>query len=383
MLAASNKRIRMKESEKAGIRGMMNCILVVFLIILGIGGLFIWDSFYTKVDLRDAVAISFSGYDGRGSADYILEGDAAQNEFWDTVSVELDHRDQLKNGDVIKVLFSYDKSVARESKLRVRGTEETIQVTGLPEATVLSVADLFQNLQVSYAGIAPNIDVELTNTSEDPYLKTINFEIENSAEVYKLNDTFTVKAVFDQTEAANAGFAIAEGSDSCIMEYTVSGVDSYLTEASQLSEDDIKHLVTISQKLFGEDTQYGLRIFSEAHLMPIWINRKTTFQWSNPVFVSAYLNTLNEDSYALQEAHFNDVKLVFRATLSQADGVSCQAEAVVCFTDLKVNADGSFDLAENTAEIISASYRDSNINDLVDNTYNTNYTSVKINSSGQ
>jgi hypothetical protein len=125
--------------------------------------------------------------------------------------------------------------------------------------------------------------------------------------------------------------------------------------------------------------QYGLRIFSEAGCMPIWIGKKTTFEWRNPYVISAYFNSAKEHALATAGEYMNDIKIVYGVTLTQADGVCCDAEIVVRFNGIMEKADGTIDLALETGSMISASHKDKFIKDIVRNTYTEeNYESVKI-----
>ena len=112
--------------------------------------------------------------------------------------------------------------------------------------------------------------------------------------------------------------------------------------------------------------------------MPIWVNGKTTFVWSNPRLISAYLNKLKPEYFETEQSHNNDIKLVYMATLSQADGVACNAEVVVQFTDLTIKADGTYDLALDSGRIIAASFKNSHIRDLVNDTYAQEYEAEKL-----
>ena len=65
----------------------------------------------------------------------------------------------------------------------------------------------------------------------------------------------------------------------------------------------------------------------------------------------------------------NDVKIVYGVTLTQVDGVSCDAELVVRFDGLIERADGTIDLALDSGNMISASHKDKFIKDIVHNGY--------------
>ena len=75
----------------------------------------------------------------------------------------------------------------------------------------------------------------------------------------------------------------------------------------------------------------------------------------------------------------NDIKIVYGVTLTQADGISCDAEIVVRYNGIMEKADGTIDLALDSLTMISASHKDKFIKDIVRNTYTEeNYESVKI-----
>ena len=338
----------------------------------------IWNAEYTRIDLNKLATVSFTGYNTCGTANVDLKTDSNYPSFCRSITYELSQNGDLKNGDEITLDFEYDKDLAKKYKLYVKEKEEHITVSGLPEAKEVSLEELFQNCKVSYEGIAPEITIQLENTTTDDYLKTVTYELQTERKSYQLGDVFTVIANFDTEEAVCRGYAIEEGAGGYNKEYTITGLDAYLEEVSEISKEQIEELDTAGRKLFGDATDYGLRIFSEANLMPIWVNNKTTFQWSNPSLLSAYLNVLEEDEIGEVVTHQNDLKLVYNVTLQQANGVSCRAEAVVQFTDLIKKKDGTYDLAIDSGKIIAASYKNKNIKELVEDEYHTEYQSQKI-----
>ena len=108
------------------------------------------------------------------------------------------------------------------------------------------------------------------------------------------------------------------------------------------------------------------------------LNKKTTFVWSSPSYISSYLAVLKEDKYGKTGTHMNDIKLCFESVISQADGAACKAEVVVWFKDIVVKDDGTVDLKLDSGEIISADRRDSHIKALVRNEIDEDYESTKL-----
>lgn len=372
MTDRQNKKRKKNKQKCITIMLMAIAMLITTVVII------IWNAEYTRIDLNKLATVSFTGYNTCGTANVDLKTDSNYPSFCRSITYELSQNGDLKNGDEITLDFEYDKDLAKKYKLYVKEKEEHITVSGLPEAKEVSLEELFQNCKVSYEGIAPEITIQLENTATDDYLKTVTYELQTESKSYQLGDVFTVIANFDTEEAVCRGYAIEEGAGGYNKEYTITGLDAYLEEVSEISKEQIEELDTAGRKLFGDATDYGLRIFSEANLMPIWVNNKTTFQWSNPSLLSAYLNVLEEDEIGEVVTHQNDLKLVYNVTLQQANGVSCRAEAVVQFTDLIKKKDGTYDLAIDSGKIIAASYKNKNIKELVEDEYHTEYQSQKI-----
>ena len=141
----------------------------------------------------------------------------------------------------------------------------------------------------------------------------------------------------------------------------------------------IDTLIKEGTECFTDANEYGLRIFSEAALLPIWVNKKTTFTWQNPYVISMYFNTAKEEALGMTGVMVNDVKIVYGVTLTQANGVNCSAEIVVRFNGLIEKADGTIDLALDSGTMISASHKDKYIKDIVHNAYaDEQYNSERI-----
>ena len=187
-----------------------------------------------------------------------------------------------------------------------------------------------------------------------------------------------MKASFSEEDAVLNNYITTGREEDTIHEYSIDVQERYLTDSSLLTSDIIKTMNQTAASLFSDANEYGLRIFSEANLMPEWTNGKTTFQWSNPRLISAYFNTLKPEHYGNNILHFNDVKLVYLVTLSQANGTACEAEAVVRFNNLMQNPDGSLDLSLDSAKLIAASYKNSHIVNLVNDEYHDEYESEKL-----
>ncbi len=364
-------------------------ILASVVSLIGITGFLLWHFSFETIHLEDIIQVSYTGYHTRGTAilsiaDMDTDTKASENEallslLEDSELQLLSENGNLSNGDTLDIQFLYDKAFAKASHIRLEADTCQLEVQGLPKGKKLTCQKIFEPLTVSYEGIAPALQVTVQNNSADPFLKLIHYELLEPETYYDTGDTITIRGVLSLEEAVLHEYILpsSETPGFYTTEYSIEGVDRYIRSAAELSAEHIAALDQSARALFGKADEYGLRIFSEANLMPIWVNGKTTFMWSNPRLISAYLNCLKPE-YFQSTQHHNDVKLVYLATLSQADGVACDAEVVVQFQNLLRKADGSYDLSLSSGQIIAASFQDSHIKDLVSDTYHKEYVSERL-----
>ena len=381
---ASNIHKRRKKNKKRrppkhlDLKKLFSVMLSVFSLI-GITGFLLWYFSFDTLDVDDVLALSYSGYNKKGTVSLSFAEDMAHSAFLDNAKLQLlSENGNLANGDLLEIRLIYDKNDAKAQGIRIKEDTCQVEVKGLPKGKRLSSEELFKGLEISYEGIAPALTITVANTSSDPFLQTIEYELIEPKDFYASDDTFSVKAELSEEEAIKNEYILPSSEDAYISEYTLDNRDRYLRDASELSASHIEALNQAANSLFGKADEYGLRIFSEANLMPIWINGKTTFMWSNPRLISVYLSCLKPEYFEAMQSHNNDVKLVYLATLSQADGVACDAEVVVQFNDLLIRADGSYDLSLDSGQIVAASFKDSHIKDLVNASYNKEYESEKL-----
>lgn len=327
------------------------------------------------VKLSDLTKVSLIGYDSEGKISAQIDAAALEEdvprveELLDTVEMDFSMQEHLSNGDTVKISYIYDKELAKELDIKVSDNPSVLTVENLPEAETISLAELFADVKLIMEGVAPALTIRVENHSEHPYIQTMDFVIRDEKEYYKKGDTVVVDAVFSQEDAIAYRYALEAGENGYSHAYVLDQVDSYLTKAEQLTEEDKNTLIAKGTQCFADANEYGLRIFSEAGCMPIWVDKKTTFTWQNPYVISMYFNTAKEDAIGETGVMINDVKIVYGVTLMQADGVHCDAEIVVRFDGLILKEDGTVDLSLDSGKMISASHKDKFIKDIVNNTY--------------
>ncbi len=377
------KRRKRKISRKVELRIKIISFITVLLVGLGAG---IWYFANSSVySLAAVTRISLVGYDSKGyvkaeiDASSLTQEEHALKEVLDTVEIDFSKEDNLSNGEQIEILYTYDEVLAEELDVKISDAKTTFTVENLPQPEQITLEKLFEDIEIQFEGTSPALTAEVVNNSTHPYIQTMEFTIRSPKDFYQKGDVIVVDAIFDEQEAIDYRYAVEAGNNGYSKEYPIENIDTYLMDYEKITDEMLDTLIQAGTECFTDANEYGLRIFSEAGRMPIWINKKTTFEWRNPYVISAYFNVAKENAMATAGEFMNDIKVVYGVTLMQADGVNCDAEIVVRFNGIMEKADGSIDLALDSGSMISASHKDRFIKDIVRNKYvEDNYESIKI-----
>ncbi len=377
------RRRKRRISRKLELRIKIASFIIICLAGLGVGIWYFTSS--TVYSLAAVTKLSLVGYDSKGYVKAEIDDSAltqeeqALKEVLDTVEINFSKEDNLSNGEQIEILYEYDEELAEELDVRISDATTTFTVENLPQAEVITYEQLFKDVEIVLQGTSPVLAAEVVNNSTHPYVQTMDFVIRAPKEYYKKGDVLVVDAVFDEQDAIDYRYEVEAGTDGYSKEYPIGNIDSYVMDPAMITEEMLEEFVQAGTKCFTDANEYGLRIFSEAGRMPIWVNKKTTFEWQNPYVISAYFNVAKENAMPTAGEYMNDIKIVYGVTLIQADGVNCDAEIVVRFNGIMEKADGSIDLALESGTMISASHKDKFIKDIVRNKYTEeNYESTKI-----
>lgn len=337
---------------------------------------------YTHINLCDQTKVTLNGYDGNANIEAVIEPVEGLEGFFTTVGVEFDKTEALSNGDEVKLTYSYDKEMAKELKIRVKGRSQKVKVKDLPEGSSLTPEQIFADVQVVFEGVSPLVTANIVNNTTDELMSTAEFVIVSDKEFYKKGDAVTVQATFDPEVLRTKAFELSSGTNTCTKDYIVDGVDEYITDASELPQELLDEMKLKGTTLFGNDSgdanEFGLRIFCDAGIFYDTENGQYTFSWRTPVYLSSYFSMISEDHIGENGTHVNDVKIAYDTAVSQSRGETVSAEAVVCFRDIVRHADGTVDADLDSGYIISASRDDSEIKNIVRSQNDEQYTAVKL-----
>lgn len=332
----------------------------------------------TEINLNDCTSLVLTGFNGEGEITATLDVTMGYEEFFDTVEVNFSKSQNLTNGDEIDMTFIYSESVAKNYRLRIVAEDKHIVIRDLVDPIELSKEDFFKGVEVSFTGIAPLVTASVSCDNE--FAGIVEYTIVGDKDYYKLGENVTVKAEYDAETLAKYDYVTDVSSQECLKDFVVEDVDRYAYGIDEITDEMMASLQKEALKLFSDSSanEYGMRIFCDAGLMPVYVNKKTTFVWNSPHFVSSYFNRLKEESRGKVGTHVNDVMLCYEAVISQADGTACKAEVVVRFSDITIGRDGTVNLNLESGEIISADRRDSHIKAIVQNNFDDDYESEKM-----
>ncbi len=372
--------------------------------IIGIGAMVVVNA--TPGDaltLSDYFVISYEGYNGKGHVVITRKDDMLFDEV-DVIRLEqkealiknkvvandeylrfaagieamAEPMDSLKNGDTFTISYLYDQELASRLRINVDDTEATYTVEGLPDAQPLCVDDLFKDIEVSFLGISPDLTMLITNKSTNPLIRTLVFNAVDYKEKYADGETVKIKCYFNEGEHLSDDYYIDAPADECVKEYTVSSSASYVKSLDQIPDSVIKEAFEAGKKAFVDANEYGVRIFCEANLVPVYINQKATFRYLSPSIIAAYFKTVKDEEAGKLGNDYNELDLIYQVAITQADGVTCNCEAVVRFSDFVIKGDGTLEYDFSNPSIISASHNNSSIHKNVVTKYEDTHDIEKL-----
>ena len=404
---ASRRKKKLKSWQRRRrrrIRLALNAVLFCVFICLIIG---IIKSLmpYEKVDLADYASYTFSGYNNKGSVEVTINEDMVStlmqrlkkdyddafihfskcemedyNSFYNSLSVSVDSPEWLSNGSKFKYTVNCNEELAKKLKLKIKNNSKEVMANGLVTAAVVSYDTLFEGISFSYEGISPKIAATMADNTTNPYLSDVEFVIEGEQEHYQEGDVIRVRALFEEKQCLEKHFVIDRPLEECYKDYVVESESHYVRSADELSKDLINRAVSAANSAFTEKTanEYGVRVYFEANIAPVYVNKKSTFSWVSYGPISAYLKVVNSDIAGKNSNNFNDLDIVYTGVLTQADGKQVDVEAVVRFKDIIINNDGSYTYDFSNPSISSCSHFDARIKKNVIANYESKCTIEKL-----
>ena len=239
-------------------------IAVIAVVVVAIVALVVVKNQKKKVNINDYISVEYNGYETAGTA-YVdfdetgfseavikAQGKKLKNvkslddldwsdltglmgssnwDLIDSITFDVKPDSDLSNGDVVTVTASWNEDYEKKAGVKILSKEQEFTVEGLEE---VKEVDPFEDVEVTFSGTTPYVYANWTNNSDDDYLRYLwfNFEDYDSLDV---GDTVTLTVDESEENALANGYKFTQTSK----EYTVSGVDSYVTSAADISADNL------------------------------------------------------------------------------------------------------------------------------------------------
>lgn len=234
-------------------------------------------------------------------------------------SGEFEDNGSLSNGDKVTYTYTFNNDQLKQYGFKLKGQEITEEVSGLEEAEEINP---FDGVEVTFSGISPDVTAEYTlkEDAAEEY-SSISYSFDKSDNL-KSGDTVTLTAEADNAYLAqNYGVVLAETEK----EYTVEGVQAYVTAADQVPTDILANMQRQAEDCisayFAEHADY--------------------ISVANTTYEGYYFLTLKDmDVYGEQ----NKIYLIYSGTVrSKEEGGFAKTKVYfpVYFDNIMVNADGT------------------------------------------
>ena len=256
---------------------------------------------------------------------------AAEQFLADCVDGALDKATELSNGDVVTYKWNCSDEVARSTygyKLKYEDIE--VKAEKLEEAKTF---DPFEGIQVTFDGVAPNGYAYVEGNPSESAAQQFDYEIDKS-EGLSNGDTVTVTAcMYDEDDPT--GYCLRTYGmvpESLIKTYTVNGINSYIKELSEISDESLKEMQLQAEEVYQDDV---VQSWGESEKLKsltymgnyLLVNKKNDDYWgSNNIFYLVYQVQV-EDTYSNKGKTYTELNTIywyirFYDLLVDSDGVT-------------------------------------------------------------
>ncbi len=351
---------------------MVLIIVIIFVLIIAAAAFMM--NRKPTIDLNKYTKVTYEGYDGHGEAEVKIDYGAINEDyakkvkvmtnsetFWFVdlsvgevlpylVTASIDVSSGLSNGDQITISYQTEEEMKEILDCKIKCREETVTVEGLEEIRAI---DVFTGVEVNFSGTAPHGKADLkTGEQFDEIWGFYSWNIDPYTDLSN-GDTVTVSLEVQDEDAFIQKFGGMP--KDTVRTYTVAGLDSYVTDMSQLSSENIEAL----RKEANEQLEATC-----ANTSPImigsWIHADITIPRS-----ASFEDVTLENIYFLTEKDSNEKifsksmgipVLLYKLTAKvfDSEGEERKAEEIyftVAFTELVLEEDGDLvGIATNSVE---------------------------------
>lgn len=195
-----------------------------------------------SVDMSKYIKLEYKGFNKHATAKITLDEDKMKEDLGEDVAKKLkdrlilniDNNEDLENDDEVEVKISkrvVDSVGYYLGDMGVNLVSDVvkIKVEGLTDGTEI---DAFKDIKVELSGMSPNINISISNNSDDEFLKTVEYKASKTSGIAN-GETITITAIkWDEEMAQEKEITLKETK----MEYKVEGQSAYIFSKSEITD---------------------------------------------------------------------------------------------------------------------------------------------------
>ena len=314
-----------------------------------------WNMGKKHIALEDYVELSYTGADGYATAGCVIKRDAIVDklvgkgvdeskkylygQFADSLEgyVAETEKSGISNGNKVSVIVTYDKELAKAAGISVGSSSFNVRAKGIEAGKKIN---LFDNVDVIFAGISPDAYVVTRNTWEDEFLSQLSYTADIQKNI-KVNDEVTIHCNVDDVELGRHGYI----TDSFDKIYIVDKLSTYVEDASQIDNTVLLQrvqLCTASIKKETEDTSF--RMLYKATNDKKYLHEPNEETADNITMIDSKF--LERSNTASKELAKNKIVLIFSADITCSDYTETIYFGYV-YENAYLTTDGSFNVLTN------------------------------------
>ncbi len=240
-----------------------------------------------------------------------------------SVKIELDENEKISNNQTVKYTWDVDEDTEEYLNCKLKFKDGEYTVTGLTE---VGSFDVFDDVTITYAGIAPNGEAELSYSGSE--FSEYDFDIDPR---YHLSNGDSVKVQFGGNTDPEY-YAVKFGKIPVAFEktYTVEGLDEYVSEYSSLddafidtlkseADDSIRAYVAsnYSEESSLGDLEYAGYIFNSIKQADSW------YSYNEVYIIYAGIVSNSENKFSAQKVYF---PVCFKNVLKSGSDLSFESK---------------------------------------------------------
>jgi hypothetical protein len=330
---------------------LLGAVAVCFILIL-----ISWNMGKKHISPEDFTQLTYTGADGYATAECAIDvdgvvaklvgkgADEAKErlyvQFANNIKGSVTAGSNISNGDRITVNITYDKELAKAAGVTVGNTEFVVRAKDIPAGTQI---DLFENIEVIFAGISPDAYVVIKNEWDDRFLSQLSFIADKQKNI-TANDEITIRCETDAAELGKNGYT----ADTFEKTYTADRLSSYVERLSQIDSkvvETLKKQCITSIQTETADTTFRMIYRATGDRQYLYLPNDESAE--NVTFLEAKF--LDRNDSASSELAKNKIALIFSAEIVCGSKVENVYFGYI-FENGYVTADGTFNVLNGDAD---------------------------------